>query len=117
VTHTHHLLDTVLRFEAILNQKFAASQKYSFSERNSQVSRQYSIAYSKAYQDIMENMVEKQMRLSVLSVGSFWYSAWVDAGQPVLENIIISKLSPAEKQVLETEERRYKAGEIIGREN
>jgi hypothetical protein len=32
-------------------------------------------------------MVEKQMRSSILAVGSFWYSAWIDAGQPDLKNL------------------------------
>jgi len=117
VTHTHTLLDTVLKFEALLNKKFSPAQKYSFSERNLQVTRQYSYAYSKAYQDIMEHMVERQMRSSILSVGSYWYSAWVDAGQPVLENIDRNKMSKEEKLTQENQERKYKEGKIIGREN
>jgi hypothetical protein len=117
VTHTHTLLDTVLKFEAVLNKQFSPAQKYSFSERNLQVTRQYSYAYSKAYQDIMENMVERQMRSSILSVGSFWYSAWVDAGQPVLEKIDRIKMSKEEKLAQENQERKYKEGKIIGREN
>jgi hypothetical protein len=83
ITKTHLLVDTVLRFEAKLNASFPSYEKYSYSERNNQVGRQYSLAYSKAYHDGMENMVERQMRSSILSIGSYWYSAWIDAGQPV----------------------------------
>ncbi len=85
VKNTHTMVDTVLRFEARLSGGFPAHRKYSYSKRNRQLIRQYSLAYSKAYHDGMENMVERQMRSAILSIGSFWYTAWVDAGQPTLK--------------------------------
>lgn len=84
VKNTHTMVDTVLRFEARLSASFPAYRKYSFSKRKDQVSRQYSLAYSKAYHDGMENMVERQMRSAILNIGSYWYTAWIDAGQPIL---------------------------------
>ncbi len=116
ISHTHQQVDTVLNLEARLNKEFSASQKYSFSERNNQVTRQYSYAYTKAYQDIMNNMVERQMRSAILAVGSYWYSAWIDAGQPVLENMIKREYDPAEKQAAQTADKEYQKGKIIGRE-
>ena len=32
-------------------------------------------------------MVEKRLRLSISTIGNLWYSAWVDAGQPILEGM------------------------------
>tara|TARA_B100000795_G_scaffold69231_1_gene48213 strand:+ start:755 stop:934 length:180 start_codon:yes stop_codon:yes gene_type:complete len=32
-------------------------------------------------------MVERQLRLSITTIGNLWYSAWVDAGQPILERM------------------------------
>jgi hypothetical protein len=84
VKNTHTMVDTVLSFEAKLSARFPAHRKYSFSERKNQVTKQYSEAYSKAYHDGMDNMVERQMRSAILCIGSFWYSAWIDAGQPAL---------------------------------
>lgn len=86
VSTTHKKVDTVLSFEARLNAVFPSYKKYSYSERNNLVSRQYSDAYSKAYHDGMNNMVERQMRAAILSIGSYWYSAWIDAGQPTFED-------------------------------
>jgi hypothetical protein len=85
VSHTHSLVDSVLCCEAELSATFPDYRKYSYSERKDQVLRQYSREYSKAYHEKMNRMVEKQMRAALLSTGSFWYSAWIDAGQPVLE--------------------------------
>lgn len=86
IGHTHSLVDSVLCCEAELNASFPAYRKYSFSERNNTVVKQYAKEYSKAYHDSMNGMVARQMRAAILSIGSFWYSAWVDAGQPELEN-------------------------------
>ncbi|MEQ7799803.1 zinc dependent phospholipase C family protein [Pedobacter sp. ASV1-7] len=85
VKNTHTMVDTVLNFEARLSKEFPARKKYSYSKRNNQLLRQYSFAYSKAYHDRMENMVERQMRSAILSIGSYWYTAWIDAGQPILK--------------------------------
>lgn len=86
ITHTHSLVDSVLVLEADLSNTFPEYRKYSFSERNNQVLKQYSVEYATAYHNMMNNMVEKQMKSAMLTIGSFWYSAWIDAGQPLLEN-------------------------------
>lgn len=116
VKHSHTLVDTVLKFEAALNSTFPSDQKFSFSERNNTLIKQYSAAYSKAYQDKMNGMVEKQMRKAIISVGSFWFSAWVDAGQPILKNLIKLTPSPQEIKQAELEEKKFKENKIIGRE-
>jgi hypothetical protein len=43
-------------------------------------------------------MVARRMRSAILVVGSFWFSAWVDAGQPDLNKLIKQPLSMDEKK-------------------
>jgi len=114
---SHAAVDSVLRFEAELNLSFPADQKYSFSRRSNRVIKQYSEAYSKAYQEKMKGMVEKRMRASILAVGSFWFSAWVDAGQPTLKNLAKIELTIEEKNQATLQDKKYSEGKIIGREN
>lgn len=116
VKHTHSLVDTVLTFEAALNASFPSDKKYSFSERNNTILKQYSLEYSKNYHDRMNNMVEKQMRSAILEIGSFWYSAWVDAGQPVLKNLIKLEPTSDEKKAEADTERKFAKGVALGRE-
>jgi len=116
VKHTHSLVDTVLTFEATLSASFPSDQKYSFSERNNTILKQYSIEYSKSYHDRINNMVEKQMRSAILQIGSFWYSAWVDAGQPVLKNLVKQEPTPDEKKAEADTERKFEKGIPLGRE-
>lgn len=117
VKHAHSLVDTVVRFEALLSQSFPSDQKYSFSERSNLVLKQYSLAYSKTYQNQINGMVEKQMRAATLAIGSFWFSAWVDAGQPKLKNLVQNLPTAQEKKQTELLEKSYLNGKIIGREN
>jgi len=117
VKHSHYLLDSVLKFEAELNASYPSNQKYDFSSRGKIIVKQYSSAYSRAYQTKMNGMVEKQMRAAILAVGSFWFSAWVDAGQPFLKNLEKIPLDSIERKQAELVESKFNTGKIIGREN
>jgi hypothetical protein len=116
VKNSHTMVDTVLKFEAKLNSSFPADRKYDFSMRGKNVIKQYSVAYTKAYQDMMNGMVERQMRSSIIKVGSFWFSAWVDAGQPDLRNMIKIEVSMEDRQQAEKVNKKYQEGQLIGRE-
>lgn len=113
---TYKLKDSVLLIEARLHSGFPSDQKYDFSSRNGIIIRQYSERYSKAYEQALNGMVESQMRLSIASIGSFWYSAWIDAGQPELRNLRPLKPSDRERRQSKEEEKLFKQGRIIGRE-
>ena len=75
-------VDTVLGFEKKLSLEFPGDKKYSFEERGNTTVKVYSKEYSAAYNNLMNGMVERRMRKAIEMVGSFWYTAWVNAGQP-----------------------------------
>ncbi len=87
VGHSYSLVDSVLLLESALSNEFSDDQKYVFESRNKIINRTYSREYSKAYHSILDGMVEKQMRAAIISIGSFWYTAWIDAGQPNLQQL------------------------------
>ncbi|HEY0676627.1 MAG TPA: zinc dependent phospholipase C family protein [Chitinophagaceae bacterium] len=80
--------DTVLKVEKALSQSFPPDLRFAFEERNNVLVKQYSSAYAIAYNNKLRNMVERRMRQSVFAVASFWYTAWVNAGQPDLKTLI-----------------------------
>jgi len=57
-------------------------------------------------------MVQRRMRSAILSVGSFWYSAWIDAGQPDLNKLIKQPLNANDVRKIQKEEAIFKAGKI-----
>jgi hypothetical protein len=94
--------DTVLAFEKVLSSQFSPDQKYAFEERNGKVLRQYSTAYSKAYNAMLNGMVERRMRESIHAVASFWYTAWVDAGQPDVTGLLHHKFREEDLKEFQT---------------
>ncbi len=92
VRESNRLVDSVLYIEASLNKQFKAAQKNSFIERNNQLLWTYSDNYATAYHRALNGMVERRMRNTILRVASFWYSAWLEAGQPDLSIIVTLKI-------------------------
>ncbi len=85
VAKANAALDSVLRFERQLSKDFSQSKKYSYEERGAATLRVYSYDFSEEYHHMLNGMVERQMRSAVKMVGDFWYTAWVDGGQPDLK--------------------------------
>jgi hypothetical protein len=79
--------DSVLLIEKQLSRQFPADRKFSYELRNGQVIRQYSTAYTIAYDRKLNGMVERRMRQSIYAVACFWYTAWLNAGQPDLKQL------------------------------
>lgn len=88
--------DSVLKFEKELSKKYPGDTKYAFENRNNVVIRQYSTGYSLAYNKMLNGMVERRMRQSIFAVASYWYTAWVNAGQPDLSSLVNDKFSDEE---------------------
>lgn len=110
-------VDSVLLFEKALSEKFSPDLKYAFEDRNGRIMRQYSSAYTKAYNASLDGMVERRMRQSVYAVASFWYTAWVDAGQPELPAKATFIYSAQERAELDSLNRLWRTGSrMLGRD-
>jgi hypothetical protein len=105
--------DSVLRIERELTKIFPADQKFSFEERNGRVIRQYSSAFSKAYDEKLNGMVERRMRQSVYAVASFWYTAWVNAGQPNLKTLANKEFSTYDIKEFEALNAAWRSGSLM----
>ncbi|MFM1794542.1 MAG: hypothetical protein RL642_927, partial [Bacteroidota bacterium] len=78
--------DTVLKVEKELSKKYADHERMSYEYRNNMLVRQYAERYALRYHQALNGMVERRMRSAVQAVASFWYTAWVEAGQPDLSS-------------------------------
>lgn len=109
--------DSVLLFEKQLTNKFAEDKKYAFEERNGMIIKQYSSAFTKAYNQLLNGMVERRMRQAIYAVASFWYTAWVNAGQPDLKDLVKQKYSADDLKEFEILNKQWQEGsKMIGRE-
>jgi len=109
--------DSVLELERILNDKFPKDQKYAFENRGSVLMKTYSEEYSTEYHNMLNGMVERRLTRSIIKVGSYWYTAWVNAGQPNLEDLLERNPSKEQEEKNKALNQDYKFNKIKGREH
>lgn len=107
--------DTVLKVERALSQNFSSDARYAFEMRNGTLQRQYSSAYAKAYNNALKGMVERRMKQSIYAVASFWYTAWVDAGQPDLSSLTNTVFTGADVKEFEDLNKAWRGAVIQSR--
>ncbi len=84
---SHSAIDTIFEIETYMREHFPSDRKYSVEDKGQSAVKVYSKEYSEEFEKRLNGMVERQMRLAVKSVGDFWYTAWVNAGQPDLSKL------------------------------
>lgn len=111
VARSSAAVDSVLRFEKEVSQKLPEDQKFSFEERGRGTVRVYSQEFSREYHQRLSGQVERQMRLATRLVGAFWFTCWVDAGQPDLNNL--PKLTEAQMRELALRDKEEQAAPAV----
>lgn len=83
VLHSHSLVAEVLSKEVEAKNRIESNQHYCIEERGNQLVRMQCPELAREYLKLMNGMVEQQWASSIHAVASVWYSAWIDAGEPV----------------------------------
>lgn len=110
-------VDSVLNFEKKLSKEFESDKIKTFEERAQTVAETYSEEYTVAYNEMLLDMSHRRLRTSIINLGSFWLTAWVDAGQPDLSELTAYKKTEEEIRQEEELNRQYKNEKIKGREH
>lgn len=98
IVTAHQAVGQVLSLEKALSSRFPAIQKYSFEQRGGTLYKVHAVAYAHAYHMLLDGLVERQMRASIKMVGDFWFTCWVDAGQPDLDALRTAPLCTEQLQ-------------------
>ena len=107
VQQANAALDSVLRFEKELSERFSATQKYVLEDRNGVIMKTYSREFSEQYHRKLAQQVERQLRSSAKMVGDFWFTCWVDAGQPDLGTLAGFSPNNADQKEEENEKQSW----------
>ena len=101
VATAHQHVRRLLEEEQALARRYE-ERKYAFETRGRITVKVYAVEYARDYHAVLKGMVEQQMRASIKMTGNFWYTAWVDAGQPDLGKLVDYK--PDEDELRENRE-------------
>jgi hypothetical protein len=86
-TGSFALVDSVLKTERQVNAMFNPSLKYAWEQRGSSLVKVYSKSYCEFYHARLGNMIENRLKSSVYMLSGLIYTAWVEAGQPILSHL------------------------------
>lgn len=115
VKESFRLVDSVIMIEKRLSTQYPSDRQYCYEERIQQTVRVPCPEYAALYQQTMGGMVQKRMQDAILAVGSIWYTAWVDAGQPDLLQEKWAGWTPEEITSNDSIEHAYKLKKNLGR--
>jgi hypothetical protein len=115
VRDSHLMVKDVLSKEKQLSVAYG-EKRFSFETRGNSTVKVYAREYATAYHLALDGMVEKQLKASIKVTGDMWYTAWVDAGQPDLTELIRyrpteDELRKRREEVNEWRSRYWKARE------
>ncbi|MFK8054721.1 MAG: zinc dependent phospholipase C family protein [Saprospiraceae bacterium] len=94
VRTSHEHVDSVLLIEADLRRKLPEAEQECYEERLGRIVRVPCTAFTRAYYNRLDGMVEERFRVAINAVGSSWYTAWVDAGRPAMDGDLAIKVQP-----------------------
>ena len=70
-----------------------------------------------AYDKKLNGMIERRMRESIHAIASFWFTAWVTAGQPDLSSLTGKDFGAKDLKEFEELNRAWKISNVKGREH
>lgn len=115
---SHAKVNRIYEVYDSLMRNYTADRIYSHEMRGMAGNRVFSREFTLAFHLGMNNMVEEHMRLAVKSVGDFWFTAWVNAGQPDLYQLERRAISREHRRQIEREQKLWQnSGEPAGRPN
>lgn len=115
VKASHYAVDSVLSIELEVTEDLGNDKKYSYERRGNTTITVYSYEFSQEYHRRMNGMVERRLKAAIGAVGSIWYTAWVDAGQPDLTDLQHSPPSADLLEELQSLDPYVEAGKHKGR--
>ncbi|MBH2005354.1 MAG: hypothetical protein I8H66_11750 [Sphingobacteriia bacterium] len=111
VRQAHALLPAVLAKEKEVSQNFTDAEKYRIQVRKGKEYKYYTSAFAKAYGAALKPTVNNQLLASAELIADFWYTSWVDAGQPDLS--AIANWSDAKQAAYQQEYLLFQKNELL----
>jgi hypothetical protein len=70
--------------------------------------------YAHVYHELLDGMVERQMRLAIQFTSDFWYTAWVNAGKPDLSTLDNESQTTENMPNYKKDMKSWKKGKVRG---
>jgi hypothetical protein len=106
------LVPEMLAKEKELSVSFTDAQKYRVQIRKGKEYKSYTSEFAKAYAISLKSSINDQLLASANLIADFYYTAWVDAGKPNLDELH-TEFSHAEHKAMKKELKQFKKNTLI----
>jgi len=113
VRRAHMLVQPLIDAERAASKEAPDSIKYQTVHRYGKDMKVYTAAFAKIYGAHLGSMVQDQLLHSADQIADFWYTAWVNAGKPDLDNLLSQPLTKKDKKDLRTEMKAYRKNRLV----
>lgn len=119
---SHSQVEPLLLADKKLRESFIQDKIFDKDENGNIAKNKYNdFIYSKEYvtqlHTNLNGMVEKQMRKAIVTTADFWYTAWVNAGKPNLDELDSKETTNRNKKNLKNDLKIWKTGKLFGLES
>lgn len=121
INRSHSLEDTLLSDEKKVRKSFNANSMYKKDAAGNNVLSYnqpvFSNEYARQFNNAMNGMIEKQLRLSIQDVANYWYTAWINAGSPELLSLDDEHLTKQNQKNYRLEYKAWSKGKLLNLSN
>jgi hypothetical protein len=122
IKDSHSQVEPLLLIDRTLRAGFAPENIFDKDEKGNPAKNKFGdLIYSKEYvtqlHKALNGMVEKQMRKAIVSTADFWYTAWVNAGKPNLDELDSKEMTKRNAKNLKSDLKLWKTGKLFGLES
>ncbi len=119
IAASHKLADSLLLIERNLKESYPKDKIYVYDSagniaRNKFNQVIHTYEYAKKYHELLNGMVERQMRMAISCTANFWYTAWVNGGRPDLNSMDSRSLTDRNKKFYKKELKLWQKGKLFG---
>lgn len=122
IMRSYKLADTVLLTEKQLRKQVAKDKVFKTDSKGNIIKNKFNQnfftdEYATQFHEALNGMVENQIRAAIVCVSSYWYTAWVNAGKPTLDDLDPAYINEQNKERLQSELKKLKYGKLLGIES
>ena len=119
IDSSHNLVYPLLYAESKMRKDNPEEKQYAMGPDGQPLKNKYgqpvhSYEYAHVYHELLNGMVEKQLRLAIKHTADFWYTAWVNAGKPDLSGLDPDYITDRNKAFYKEDIKAWQKGKVRG---